>query len=244
MEIALFRGMKQNSVIFLTGALWIVGCAQVDSTKVSQSEIYTHYEASYAESEQALRFHADFTVGQGIGTSVRLSGNSAVLANGIALKEIQSIAHDVYYESIQPNKSSEEATGAQQEFEYRNNDGNIFSNFFFIPQRISVDVPASSRLSDGFTLSWAIADRIGQNELIDASLNTDYGLISGVAGANPTGASSGRMAFSSESLAKIKPQTATILVCRKIYFNSIHAPDVGGSLEARYCAAEKSIDLR
>src|SRR5437762_2456534 len=92
--------MNKNYLLRACGALLTAitcaSCANVSSDDVTPKATSADYSASYEENTQAIYYSANFTAGQGIGTSITLTGKAAIAVSGQSM----TMNHNLFGESI------------------------------------------------------------------------------------------------------------------------------------------------
>jgi hypothetical protein len=218
--------------------LALAGCAQVDSSKVAPSEVYTSYSATYSEDNSRVTVTAYFTVGKGFGTQVALDGGSTVNVNGSQMHEQSDLFGGVFYDY---NRTIYAMGDLLSPFtiRYSDNSGRTYTNGARIPSRVMAN-PTPYHGGD-LVISWNAYDNLGVNENISATLEAGGKTIFAT---DHYGGNHGLVIFRASDMATINDSSATVTVCRKSSSDAVEAPSVGGYMNLSYCASTMRISLR
>ncbi len=227
---------------FLSVASLATGCAQIGSSQVDQSQIYTGYSATYNETGAKLELSATFSVGNGIGTSVNLDSPSEVTADSQTLDKTTDLVNQIIYQSVASGVSSTTWQN-QHVFVYTDNNGTSYSNTLTIPSAVSVTNSSGSSYSKaaGVTVHWTAAHSVQSSETLVA-------YISGSTTGQATGMTSstgtvGSIQISAADLAQMPTGSAHLFICRGNGGSVSQAPKVGGSYRVSYCSASVPVTL-
>jgi hypothetical protein len=223
------------------------GCAQVSSTAVSQSAIFTSYQADYSETESQMSLMATFNVGGSTGTYVNLQSPSQVSVNGSPLSESTDIFNQALYESTIDGESPLN----HQTFVYIDDSGNTYTNTLVIPAAVAVLNSSGSVLSKsaGVSVGWTSSSALASNESLEATIQVE-----GTSGASGTpteasgvaatsGGNGGTIAIDPSELQQLPTGPAALTLCRSQNGSTAEAPGAGGFQSVSYCTAPVSVTL-
>ncbi|TNF27876.1 MAG: hypothetical protein EP319_10310 [Deltaproteobacteria bacterium] len=234
--------MKKQIILvtFLILQAWLmVGCGQIDSDQVDQSEIYTSYIGTYSEESQDMKVTASLSVGGQFGSQVWLTDKSSLSVDGRPMDADDDIFNLIQYR-YRTTRTSYDFPDVFR-IRYQNEDGMIYENIIDMPAGVDFWVVDNLNRSSGGTLKWKLRHYSGKAETLEFVIEDELGKDITV---HPyASGSEGSYYIEPHRLNEFKGSTVRISVCRSRYKKSVDAPQAGGSLKSTYCTRKQSYPL-
>lgn len=212
-------------------------CGQVSSEDIDQDIIETDYYLTYDAETSTLEASGKFTIG-GDTTYVTLDGDSHLKVNGLSTKIDVNLFKQVSYVLKQ---SSAYQMNKNYQFIYTNADKDQFINNSTLPSAVSFTSPVEVENNEELSIDWTIDQVNDQATSLYFGLSHDNGYSSHYVDESLP---NGRFELSAQDLQAYRGQTISLRLCRARSTRSIQNPGAGGSLQARYCSASKSINIK
>lgn len=223
----------------------VVGCAQVPSSSVNQSDVYTSYSANYDDTSKSLTATATFFVGGGTGTYVALDGGSSVYFNSTLLTSSTDLANQIDYENTWKNLFPSPA-GSTYSFVYTDNNGKVYTNTISIPILPQVQYPSTTVCaSTGIPVNWATTTPVGSDTL-SFVLNRQDGSGGGSQEIYDLSsqATSGNYTIVATTFQELGAGSYQVQLCRGNNPQLQSAPAAGGGISATSCTAITTINVQ
>lgn len=223
------------------------GCADISSSQVSPSAIYSSYGAHYDEASNKIRFSATYTVGGALGTYVQLDSKSSVTLDGNSMTMSRDIFDQIFYEyDLSP---ATQALAQSHQFVYTDDSGRAYINTVSMPglvvfqpnQNTNASIGSSS---SGFAVSWVLADTtsgsLGANDQIEFQIQ---GAQKGILRSISPGGASGQIYISAAELQSVGLGTASMSICHQTSSGSIQGTSEGGDISLTTCSTPLYITI-
>ncbi|MBO4655651.1 MAG: hypothetical protein J5644_08905 [Bacteroidales bacterium] len=230
MKINLFKILIITFLTFVFAACHPV----VTSNKVEQRVIFPSYSVHYDATEQTLTAQVTFQTDNESGEFIKLSGESDVLCNQDAMKQMSDDDKPCYYfyERTEMTDCPEVVN-----FSYVNNEGNEFHNRLKIRIIQISDMTLSKTQDTPFGYKGTAID---EDETITLVLKKDkqqYEL-------QPEVADNNMLIVPATMLRDVKAGTYEAYLLRTTYSTSVKAMDRGGSAETSYHSKSYKITVQ
>ncbi|MCO4793252.1 MAG: hypothetical protein KC493_06060 [Bacteriovoracaceae bacterium] len=227
--------------LFLILQSWLmVGCGQIDSDQVDQSEIFTSYSGLYSEESGDLKITATLSVGGQFGSQVWLTDKSSLSVDGHPMS-----SDDDVFKVIQYKYSSSRSTHDFPEtfrVRYSNEDEQVFENILDMPSGVDFFLVSQLSKSSGGTLKWKLRNYSGKKENLEITVKDTRGKSFNL---HPyVSESQGSVYLEPHRLKELDGNYVYISFCRSRFSSSIHSPEVGGNIRVKYCTREQRYEVQ
>lgn len=229
--------MKPNALAFLIVSLFFQACASSDTVKsdeVSQDVIYQYYSVTYDQENAELQIYVQFRVGGATGTTLQLVEPSRVSYSEFALSEKQTSIGGTSYQANKESSFIEE-----HEFEYRNNDGEVFSNSLELIPVDFEDFSVNISQNEDLQIEWT-GDPLDEDESIQLEIRDSEGFLV-IASSHSAGAES--VTMHKEDLQLLQTGIIRLKLVRTTTFDLQEATPKGGRMIATYKSRAYSANL-
>lgn len=231
------RFTMKHLLLLLALTTIFTSCGQVSSEDVEQDIIETDYYLNYSAENSSLEASGKFTIG-GNTTYVTLDGESNLKVNSAVTKIDVNLFGQVSYVFKQ---SSAYQMNKNYQFVYTNKDQDKFVNNSTLPSSVTLSVPASIESDENLFVDWNVDQVNDQATSMYVGLSYDNGYTTHPVSAKD---SNGQLELNSVQLSEYRGQTIKLHLCRTRVKRNIENPGAGGRLEARYCSANKTVELK
>lgn len=230
------KGLRTSLFLLATVCLAMVNqsCQKAeDSTDVNQDKIHQNIELQYNSAEDKTYGIVQFRFGNAIGTPLELGGTAEVTVNGNTM---------TWNEDFNLNRYEWSTTGklSSATFEYRDNDGNVFTNTATINDIAFPTSFTTISKAQAYDLAW-VGTALDTDDEVWVYLNEDNEANGALFKQTNDNATS--ITIDKAGMAKIDPSTITVWMHRNNKPAINQATSAGGIINGQYKAIATGINL-
>jgi hypothetical protein len=228
--------MKTRLAVVLFSVFAVMGCSVVDSEEVNPNAVHMSWSGQYDESSSQVQFTATYTMGGSPDTYLELTGGADSRVNGDSM----SANHDSVFQTVDYEWgrvfSQPDEPRLDYVLEYVDDQGRSYTNTVVLPPRAMIGLGQNPiiNLSSSFDVEWLAGGALGGGDHVSATISQTGASVS--ADDDDPAGSSGRIHFSEDELAQLRPGDAHLQVCISRWEGLSDTPDSGGNANLTYCS--------